>query len=84
MMALESRSVEVEDLGRQILVHGRKVGVAEMCGKVANVTAADIRRVAGRVFGAAASGPPTIVVMGKEDVGDWSRAFKKYGVGKSA
>ncbi|KDQ20455.1 hypothetical protein BOTBODRAFT_50557 [Botryobasidium botryosum FD-172 SS1] len=84
MMALESRSVEVEDLGRQILVHGRKVGVAEMCGKVASVTAADIRRVAGRVFGAAAGGPPTIVVMGKEDVGDWSRAFKKFGVGRSA
>jgi len=81
MMALESRAVEVEDLGRQILVHGRKIGVAEMCGKVADVTAEDVRRVAARVFGSAASGPPTIVVMGKEDVGDWSRTFRKYGVG---
>lgn len=82
MMALESRSVEVEDLGRQVLVHGRKVSVTEMCSKVAAVTAEDLKRVAARVFGPASNGPPTVVVMGKEDLGDWRRVFRKYGVGK--
>jgi hypothetical protein len=33
-MNLESRMVELEDLGRQVQVHGRKVGVREMCKKI--------------------------------------------------
>lgn len=34
LMNLESRMVELEDLGRQVQVHGRKVGVREMCKKM--------------------------------------------------
>ncbi len=37
LMNLESRMVELEDLGRQVQVHGRKVGVKEMCRKIEEV-----------------------------------------------
>jgi processing peptidase subunit alpha len=80
MMALESRAVEVEDLGRQILVHGRKVPVEEMTKKIEAVGAADVRRVAARVFGPDSGNRPTVVCMGYEDVGNWSAEFKKYGL----
>ncbi|KIO26572.1 hypothetical protein M407DRAFT_243678 [Tulasnella calospora MUT 4182] len=81
VMALESRSVEVEDLGRQVLVHGRKVSVQEMCDKIARVDAADIKRVAGRIFGSGMRGPPSVLVMGKKDVGEWVGVWRKYGLG---
>ncbi|KAF8753785.1 Mitochondrial processing peptidase [Rhizoctonia solani] len=82
VMALESRAVEVEDLGRQVLVHGRKIGVDEMCDKIDNVGPADMRRVAGRVFGESGS-RASVIVMGAEDVKDPVGVLKSYGVGKS-
>ncbi|OCH86661.1 LuxS/MPP-like metallohydrolase [Obba rivulosa] len=81
MMALESRAVEVEDLGRQILVHGRKVPVSEMCEHIDAVDSERIRRVAARIFSPESAKKATVVVMGREDVGDYSKTFKKYGVG---
>lgn len=52
LMSLESKVVELEDVGRQVLAHGRRVGAAEMCQLIAQITADDIRRVARRtVFG---------------------------------
>jgi len=80
MMALESRAVEVEDLGRQILVHNRKIPVTEMTGKINQVTPDDIRRVAVRVFSPDSGSKPTIVCMGHEDVGNWGEMFSKYGL----
>jgi processing peptidase subunit alpha len=80
MMALESRAVEVEDLGRQILVHGRKVPIEEMTRKIDEVGPADVRRVAVRLFGPDSGSRPTVVCLGHEDVGDWSADFKKYGL----
>ncbi len=50
VMALESRLVEVEDLGRQVLVHGKKVSVEEMCDKIDRVDLATLHRVAARIF----------------------------------
>ncbi|KAF8580110.1 mitochondrial processing peptidase [Ramaria rubella] len=86
MMALESRAVEVEDLGRQILVHNRKVPVTEMCDRIDEVTTADLRRVAARVFGPGNHGSQgkkaTIVTMGSEDVLNWETTLRKYGVGE--
>ncbi|KAF8333158.1 mitochondrial processing peptidase [Cantharellus anzutake] len=82
VMALESRAVEVEDLGRQVLVHGRKISVQEMCAKVEKVSAADVRRVADEVFGTAARTQPTVLIMGREDAPDWKRSFRQYGVGR--
>ncbi|KAJ4362399.1 Mitochondrial-processing peptidase subunit alpha [Neocucurbitaria cava] len=69
LMNLESRMVELEDLGRQVQVHGRKVGVKEMCRKIEEVTVKDLRRVARQVFGGevknigGGSGAPTVVLQ---------------------
>jgi len=69
LMNLESRMVELEDLGRQVQVHGRKVGVREMCRKIENLTVQDLRRVARKVMGGLienrgqGSGAPTVVLQ---------------------
>jgi processing peptidase subunit alpha len=69
LMNLESRMVELEDLGRQVQMHGRKVGVKEMCDKIEAVTVADLRRVARLVFGGGVenrgggTGAPTVVLQ---------------------
>jgi len=81
VMALESRAVEVEDLGRQILVHGRKIPAIEMCDRIDEVTADDVRRVSHRIFGDACRRPPAVVVQGADDLVDSHRTFRKYGVG---
>lgn len=69
LMNLESRMVELEDLGRQVQVHGRKVGVREMCKKIEELTVQDLRRVARIVVGGMTdnpgkgSGAPTVVLQ---------------------
>ncbi|KAF9270658.1 LuxS/MPP-like metallohydrolase [Marasmius fiardii PR-910] len=80
MMAMESRAIQVEDLGRQVLVHDRPVPVTEMTDKIAQITAEDVRRVAARIFGPQSGNKPTIVCQGHEDVKDWQAVFRKYGV----
>lgn len=74
LMNLESRMVELEDLGRQVQVHGSKVGVREMCRKIEELTVQDLRRVAREVMGGLmnnpgqGSGAPTVVLQeGEED-----------------
>ncbi|KAJ7459105.1 Metalloenzyme, LuxS/M16 peptidase-like protein [Mycena galericulata] len=80
MMALESRAVEVEDLGRQILVHNRKIPIEEMTAKIDLLKPADIRRAAEKVFGLESGGKATVVCMGHEDTGPWEEVFAKYSV----
>ena len=69
LMNLESRMVELEDLGRQVQVHGRKYSVKEVTQKIENVTVQDLRRVAKQVFGGqvanagGGSGAPTVVLQ---------------------
>lgn len=69
LMNLESRMVELEDLGRQVQVHGRKVGVKEMCARIDALTVNDLRRVARLVLGGKVenagkgSGAPTVVLQ---------------------
>jgi len=69
LMNLESRLVELEDLGRQVQVHGRKVGVKEMCDKIDALTVADLRRVARQIFNGKVdnighgTGAPTVVIQ---------------------
>ncbi|KIW64489.1 hypothetical protein PV04_09418 [Phialophora macrospora] len=73
LMNLESRLVELEDLGRQVQVHGRKVGVKEMCEKIDALTVDDLRRVATQIFtgkvdnNGHGSGAPTVVIQEGED-----------------
>ncbi|KAI9794913.1 MAG: Mitochondrial-processing peptidase subunit alpha [Piccolia ochrophora] len=75
LMNLESRMVELEDLGRQVQVHGRKVGVKEMCQKIEDLTVQDLRRVAKQIMGGLVenegrgSGAPTVVLQEGEEEG---------------
>jgi processing peptidase subunit alpha len=81
LMNLESRMVELEDLGRQVQVHGRKVGVKEMCDQIERLTVEDLRRVARQVFGGhvqnkgQGTGKPTVVLQEGELEGYKLRAF---------
>lgn len=69
LMNLESRMVELEDLGRQVQVHGRKVPVLEMVRKIEQLTVNDLRRVAKKVVGGLVNnagkgtGAPTVVIQ---------------------
>lgn len=69
LMNLESRMVELEDLGRQVQVHGRKIGVKEMCAQIEALTVKDLRKVARQVFSGRVqniglgSGAPTVVLQ---------------------
>jgi mitochondrial-processing peptidase subunit alpha len=82
LMNLESRMVELEDLGRQVQVHGRKVGVKEMCRKIEELTIEDLRRVAKTVVGGLVenagqgSGAPTVVLQEGEQEGVKLKEFK--------
>ncbi|KAI1458249.1 peptidase M16 inactive domain-containing protein [Annulohypoxylon moriforme] len=73
LMNLESRMVELEDLGRQVQVHGRKIPVQEMCRKIEKLTINDLRRVAKEVVGGLVqnkgkgSGSPTVVLQEAQD-----------------
>jgi mitochondrial-processing peptidase subunit alpha len=69
LMNLESRMVELEDLGRSIQIHGRKIPVRDMCSRIEALTVDDLRRVAadvvlGRVQNpGGGSGAPTVVLQ---------------------
>ncbi|KAI5846473.1 Metalloenzyme, LuxS/M16 peptidase-like protein [Morchella snyderi] len=92
LMNLESRMVELEDLGRQVQVHGKKVGVLEMCRKIEALEVADLRRVAERVLSGKVNnkgngtGKPTIVVQASADeiskIGDLGATIKRYKLGR--
>ncbi|KAL8712141.1 MAG: hypothetical protein Q9220_003575 [cf. Caloplaca sp. 1 TL-2023] len=91
LMNLESRMVELEDLGRQVQVHGRKVGVREMCRKIDALTVHDLRRVAKQVLSGElsnrgqGSGAPTVVLQEGEQQGlrskylPWSEIQERVG-----
>lgn len=82
LMNLESRMVELEDLGRQVQVHGRKVGVREMCRKIEELTVQDLRRVARIVVSGMTanpgkgSGAPTVVLQEGLEEGVTRKALK--------
>lgn len=97
LMNLESRMVELEDLGRQVQVHGRKVGVTEMIARIDRVDIPELRSVARQVFGGlvdnpgGGSGAPTVVVQQGEEEGvklrdvQWEevqQTIAKYGLGR--
>lgn len=81
LMNLESRMVELEDLGRQVQVHGRRIPVKEMVANIEAVTVKDLRRVAREVFGGGVrnvgqgSGAPTVVLQQGEEEGVRVREF---------
>ncbi|KJZ74751.1 hypothetical protein HIM_05868 [Hirsutella minnesotensis 3608] len=72
LMNLESRMVELEDLGRSVQVHGRKVPVRDMCRRIEALSVADLRRVAAAIV---AGGPPTVVLQEAQAYGLTSHAM---------
>ncbi|KAJ2394988.1 Mitochondrial-processing peptidase subunit alpha [Coemansia sp. RSA 2603] len=63
LMNLESRMVQLEDLGRQIQVSGRKVPASTMIDHIENIRSADIAKAAGDLL----ENPATLLVQGKID-----------------
>ena len=97
LMNLESRMVELEDLGRQVQVHGRRIPVKEMVAKIEAVSMKDLRRVAKLVFGGGVEnvgrgvGAPTVVLQQGEEEGvrlvefPWSEVqerIARWGLGR--
>ena len=64
LMSLESSSGRAEQLGRQMLIHGRPLPVDEIVGEIEAVDTAAVRRVAARVCG---TGQPTVAALGPID-----------------
>lgn len=92
VMMLESRLVQVEDLGRQALSTGHKVPIEEMLSKIDAVDKDTMQRVARRIFrpstseqvrasGEVRSGEPTILAAGRLDgIPDVREVLKSYGL----
>lgn len=82
LMNLESRMVELEDLGRQVQTHGRKIPVLEMTRRISELTVQDLRRVAKMVVGGLVdnpgqgSGAPTVVLQEAQAHGVHTRQMK--------
>ncbi|KAH3899382.1 probable Mitochondrial-processing peptidase subunit alpha [Saccharomycodes ludwigii] len=88
LMNLESKIVELEDLGRQISLDGYKVPVQEMINNIEKVTPEDIRRVAEMIFTGKVSnrgegtGKATVIMQGPRDkFGDVETVLRYYGLG---
>ncbi|KAF9925022.1 Mitochondrial-processing peptidase subunit alpha [Linnemannia zychae] len=91
LMNLESKMVQLEDLGRQVQVHGAKVPVEELCAKIEKVTRQDMVRVARRVFGgqvaALTGGTGDVTIVGQgltKNLQGAEKVLAKYGLGKNA
>lgn len=77
MMALESSSARCDQIGRQILIHGRVLGTDEMLARVAAVDAPAVSRVATRILGA---GKPALSALGPlARLGHYDRIASRFG-----
>ncbi|KAJ1722925.1 Mitochondrial-processing peptidase subunit alpha [Coemansia erecta] len=63
LMNLESRMVQLEDLGRQIQVSGRKVPASTMIDHIEEIRSTDIAKAAGDLL----ENPATLLVQGNVD-----------------
>ncbi|KAG0339957.1 Mitochondrial-processing peptidase subunit alpha [Podila humilis] len=91
LMNLESKMVQLEDLGRQVQVHGYKVPVEELCAKIEKVTQQDMVRVARRVFGGGVAkltgGSADVTIVGQgltKNLENADKVLEKYGLCKAA
>ncbi|ESW98873.1 hypothetical protein KL918_001734 [Ogataea parapolymorpha] len=79
MMNLESKMVQLEDMGRQVQIYGKRVDVLEMCEKIDRITRHDLIDIAKRVL---TGSKPTIVIQGDRDsFGDVAETLAKSGLG---
>ncbi|KAI9314393.1 Metalloenzyme, LuxS/M16 peptidase-like protein [Dichotomocladium elegans] len=88
LMNLESRMVQLEDLGRQVGVHGKKTGIDEMLARIDDINLDELRRVAGRIVRGAVgistggTGKASVVVQGNlRGLTDVNKVIEKYGLG---
>lgn len=92
LMNLESRIVEMDDLGKQVALQGFKTPVKEMCDKIDALTISDLRNLAERIVtgkienAGKGTGKVSAVILGEgEDeasqVGDIEGIVKAYGLG---
>ncbi|KAK9459663.1 Metalloenzyme, LuxS/M16 peptidase-like protein [Lipomyces oligophaga] len=80
LMNLESKMVELEDVGRQVQVVGKRVPVEEMCEKIDRLSLKDVVNVATRVL--RGNSRPSIIMLGREGVfGDVEGECRKWGLG---
>jgi processing peptidase subunit alpha len=95
LMNLESRMIELEDVGRQVQTHGRRIGVKEMCEKIEAVTIDDLRQIAGMIVRGEVknvgngSGAPTVVMQEPDASGGFKGGWQeiqeriaKWGLGR--
>jgi processing peptidase subunit alpha len=59
-MQLEVRSLQVEDIGRQLMTYGKVLTAKELCAQIGAVTNADITRVSANML----KTPPSVAVLG--------------------
>jgi len=97
MYGLESRLLQVEDLGRQVQTAGRKKPWPEVWERIESLTIKDIHRAISKIIRPGTfrrssldgstttfSGEPTIVASGQiERLGDIKELFSRYGIGPS-
>jgi predicted Zn-dependent peptidase len=61
LMGLESSSARAEQMARQLLLFDRLIDATELVERIENVTADDVRELAGKLVGGA---PPAVAVVG--------------------
>jgi mitochondrial-processing peptidase subunit alpha len=92
LMNLESRIVEMDDLGKQVALQGYKTPVSEMCERIDALTVPDLRDLAERIVtgkianAGKGTGKVSAVIMGEGDseqnsVGDLEDIVAEYGLG---
>ncbi|KAI8054209.1 Metalloenzyme, LuxS/M16 peptidase-like protein [Syncephalis plumigaleata] len=87
LMNLESRMVQLEDLGRQVQIYGKRISADEMRQRVDAVTLDDVRQVASKMLhssstAAAEEQHPTIVAYGPtHKLKNVPKVLRKYGIG---
>lgn len=88
LMNLESKLVELEDMGRQVQLSNKKVPVQEMVQNIEKLTANDIKRVAEAIFtgkvknSSGSTGKATVVMQGqREAFGDVELVLRQHGLG---
>jgi processing peptidase subunit alpha len=59
-MHLEQRAVQLEDMGRQVVIYGRVPSAQELCGQIDQVSQADIVRIVTKML----KTPPSVAAYG--------------------
>ena len=92
LMNLESRIVEMDDLGKQVALQGFKTPIKEMCDRIDALTIPDLRALAERIIrgkienAGKGTGRVSAVIMGEGEneegqVGDLEAIVRTHGLG---